>query len=99
MRVTHAINNIYKYCGVNTAEQKKLYLYTGSSFPIRYINFKINFNFNSRPSSKHPRKFQVPVLIAWVVTTGIPWPIRVRVVTTRMVRRHGAPHSTVGCGH
>jgi len=32
--------------GVNTAEQKKLCLYTGSSFPIRYINFKINFNFN-----------------------------------------------------
>jgi len=30
---------------VNTAEQKKLCLYTGSSFPIRYINFKINFNF------------------------------------------------------
>jgi len=29
----------------NTAEQKKLCLYTGSSFPIRYINFKINFNF------------------------------------------------------
>jgi len=29
-----------------TAEQKKLCLYTGSSFPIRYINFKINFNFN-----------------------------------------------------
>jgi len=26
-----------------TAEQKKLCLYTGSSFPIRYINFKINF--------------------------------------------------------
>jgi len=25
------------------AEQKKLCLYTGSSFPIRYINFKINF--------------------------------------------------------
>jgi len=29
-------------CGVNTAEQKKLCLYTGSSFPICYINFKIN---------------------------------------------------------
>jgi len=28
---------------VNTAEQKKLCLYTGSSFPICYINFKINF--------------------------------------------------------
>jgi len=26
-----------------TAEQKKLCLYTGSSLPIRYINFKINF--------------------------------------------------------
>jgi len=31
---------------VNTAEQKKLCLYTGSSFPIRYINFKINLTFN-----------------------------------------------------
>jgi len=30
-------------CGVNTAEQKKLCLYTASSFPIRYIHFKINF--------------------------------------------------------
>jgi len=27
---------------LNTAEQKKLCLCTGSSFPIRYINFKIN---------------------------------------------------------
>jgi len=34
-------------CGVNTAEQKKLCLYTVSSFPIRYINFKINFNLTS----------------------------------------------------
>jgi len=34
----------WKCCGVNTAEQKKFCLHTGSSFPIRYINFKINFN-------------------------------------------------------
>jgi len=41
------VNRVAAYqwlcCGVNTAEQKKLCLYTGSSFPIRYINFKINF--------------------------------------------------------
>jgi len=33
----------WKCCGVNTAEQKKLSLFTGSSFPIHYVNFKINF--------------------------------------------------------
>jgi len=39
----------WQCCGVNTAEQKKLCLYTGGSFPIRYINFKINFNAQVKP--------------------------------------------------
>jgi len=33
----------WQWCGVNTAEQKELCQYPGSSLPIRFINYKINY--------------------------------------------------------
>jgi len=54
---------------VNTAEQKKLCLYTGSSFPIRYINFKINFNFDKQPFL-NPQMLKV-ILVTFLLKVGV----------------------------